>query len=808
METLLQDIRYGFRMLRKSPGFTAVAVITLALGIGANTAIFSVVQAVLLKSLPYPSPDRLMVLGEYQKHTGQSSVAWPNFLDWRQQSRAFEAMAAVRTDSRNLTGVGEPLLLRAGEVSAPFFPMLGAKTIFGRTFTEAEDQPAAQPTAVLGYEFWRNRLGGDASVQGHELTIDGVPFTVVGVLPPGFKFFQQNIDLYIPVGLNGNNPIWQDRGNHPGLRVIARLKDGTSQSAAQSDMDTIMGRLEQQYPQSNSGEGAKIVSLYKYRFADIAPVLYTLLAAVVCVLLIGCANVANLLQARAIARHREFAIRSAVGAPRFRIVRQMLTESVLLGWMGGALGLLLAPWAIATLVRFAPQDVPRLAETRIDSGVLLFTFGISILSGLVFGGAPAFQSSRSNLNTVLKESGLTATGTRSRQLLRSGLFVAEVALALLLLVPCGLLLRSLVKAQAVNPGFSSDHVLAFDVMLPSRQYPRGNERREIFFRQALETIRRLPGVVSAGAVLCPPSAGQCWGSVYELSDRPIPKQSELPHSVFNLADADYFRTMKISLNEGRYFDSGDTAKSPPVAIVNRTFARTWWPHESAVGKRVKQGFPQDPSPYREIVGVVDDVKQDGPDAQQQPEVYQPLAQTPPAAMTLVARTVGNPMDFAKTAEDAIHSVDDKLPVSAIQPMTQYLSESLAGRKFSTLLLNLFGALAVLLAAVGIYGVVAYSVAQRTHEIGIRMALGARQTDVLRMVVSGGMRLMAVGIGIGLLCTLAVTRLLASLLFGVTAKDPLTFASVVALLATVVLVACLVPARRAAKVDPMVALRYE
>ena len=807
IDALLQDVRYGLRVLRKSPGFFFAAVITLALGIGANSAIFSVVRAVLLKSLPYPDPDRVMVINEYQSYTGESSVGWANFVDYRVQNHSMQAVSAFRHDNRILTGVGEPELLSVNEVSAPFFSILGVKPVLGRAFTEAEDQASASKTVVLSYEFWRSHLGGDPSAVGRALTLDGVPFAVVGVLPAGWAFSERKADLYLPIGLHGDSPDWLDRGNHQGLRVIARLKDGTSQASAQGELDTIMRRLELQYPRTNSGERAKIESLYSYRFAGVRPVLYTLLGAVLCILLIACANVANLLQARTIGRQKEFAIRSAVGAPRFRIARQMLTESMLLGLVGGGVGLLLAPWAVAGLVRLAPQDVPRLMEARIDGGVLLYTLVVSVLSGLVFGVAPAVQSSRAGLSGVMKEAAQTLTAGRSRHRLRAGLFVLEVALVLLLIVPCGLMLRSLINAQTIPLGFNPDHVLALDVLLPAKQYPRG-AARTAFYQQVLPRLREVPGVLSASAVLCPPSVGQCWGSIFELSDRPVPKQSDLPHSVFNIADDDYFRTMQIVLREGRYFNSRDTADSPPVVIVNQTFAHTWFPHESAVGKRVKQGFPQDDAPYREIVGVVDDVKQDGPDAEQQPEVFEPMSQSPAEGATLMVRTAGNPMDFAKAATAAVHSLDDKLPVSAIQPMPQYLSTSLASRKFSTLLLNLFGGLAVFLAAIGIYSVMAYSVAQRTHEIGIRMALGARPGDVLRMVVGGGMRLMAVGIGAGFVAALVATRLLRSLLFGVSTNDPLTLISVVALLGTVVILACAIPARRAAQVDPMVALRYE
>lgn len=807
MTGLFHDLRYALRQLRKSPGFATVAVLTLALGIGANTAIFSVVRAVLLKTLPYGDPDRLMILDEYQQRTGRMSVAWPNFLDWRDQNHSFQAMAAYRQDQRSLTGVGEPMILRVGEVSSPLFSLLGAEPILGRTFSAAEDKPGADPTAVLSYAFWRNRMGGDTSVLGRAITLSGVPVTVVGVLPPDFSFFQDRRDLYLPLGLEGSSATWLNRENHPGLRVLARLKPEISKATAQTDMDGLMGRLEQQYPGSNSGERASVASLYDYRFAELRPTFYTLLAAVACVLLIACGNMANLFLARAAARQKEFAVRLAIGAGRMRVARQLLTESVLLSVGGGLLGLLAARWAITPLLRLAPQDIPRLADTKVDAGVMLFTFAISILTGILFGFAPAWQSSRTKVNDSLKDSGGTVTPGRFRQRLRASLLVSEVALALVLVFACGLLIRSLFKAQRVDPGFNADHVLALDVLLPSRRY-HDDQKIAQFFYQALERIRTLPGVASASAVLCPPLVGTCWNSVYLVSGRPNPTHGDIPSSAFNIAEPDYFRTMQIPLLEGRYFTATDDAKSPPVIIINRTLAELWWPHESPLGQRIKQGFPQDNTPYREIVGVVGDLKQEGLDAVQLPEVFEPVLQSPSQAMTVTVRTEGDAQSMASEAVGVIQSVDKDLPVSAIQPMNQYVSESLARRKFSTLLLGLFGGLALLLAAVGIYGVMGYTVAQRGHEIGIRMALGARQHDVLALMVSYGLRLTFIGIAIGLTLAFLLAHGIASLLFRVSDKDPMTFIAVAALLSGVAGLASYIPARRAAKVDPMVALRYE
>ena len=807
MNTLLQDVRYSLRMLRKSPGFTIVAMLTLALGIGANTAIFSVVRAVLLKSLPYPNPERLALLDEYQEHSGRLSVAWPNFLDLQAQNHSFEALAAYRTTQRALTGAGEPVLLNGGEVSASFFSILGVKPVLGRAFADKEDKPGASPTAVLSYAFWRNRLGGDSSVLGRSITLSGESFTVVGVLPPGFKYFHQPIDLYLPIGLEGARPAWINRENHPGLLVVGRLKPGVSQQTAQTEVDTIMRRLEQQYPASNSGERASVQALFESQISGYRTMFYMLLTAVACVLLIACANVANLLLARVTGRQKEFAVRAAIGAPRARIVRQVLTESLLLAALGGALGLLLASQALAPLLRMAPQDVPRLSDTAVDYNVALFTAFISALTGVLFGLAPAFHSSRTDVNSLMKDSGATITPGRTRQKFRSGLLVSEVALAMVLVVACGLLVRSLMKAQGVNPGFEPDHVLALDVLLPSQQY-RSDDEQRAFFDRALQQIRSIPGAVSASAVLCPPLTGTCWGSVYLLSDRPIPAQNQIPSSVFNIADAQYFQTMKIPLLSGRLFAETDTNKSPPVILINETLAKMWWPHESPLGKRIKQGFPQNKAPYREIVGVVGDLKQEGPDAHQLPEIFEPASQSSSSDMTVVVRTEADPASMTAAVEGSIRSIDKNLPFSSVQPMTHYLSESLAQRRFATLLLAIFGGLALILASLGIYGVTAYAVAQRRHEIGIRMALGATRENVLALVLSQGLRLGLIGVAIGLSLSLFITRLMASLLFGVSSKDPATFGLVALLLCAVALFACYIPARRAAEVDPMVALRYE
>jgi putative ABC transport system permease protein len=804
---LLQDLRYAARTLSKSPGFTFVAVLTLALGIGANTAIFSVVHAVLLRRLPYPEPDRLVVMRERHIHHCCMGVAWPTFLDWRGQARSFQDMAGFRTNHVMLSGLGEPEMLRSAQISAPFLPLLGVRTALGRNFDAADDKPGAPPVALLSHGVWKRRFGGDPSVVGRTVDLDATPYTIVGVLPASFAFFPDAVDVYTPVGLMGSLKSWQERGNHSGMRVLGRLAPGASFEGARREMETIMLGLEKEYPKSNSGQRAMVAFLDDALFHDFRAALWILLAAVGVVLLIACANVAHLLLARASARRREFAIRTAIGAGRARIVRQLLTESLLLSAIGGALGVVLAAWALGPLLRLSPPEIPRLADTTIDPAVLFFTLAASTLTGLVFGLVPAAQASRTDPQTTLRESGNSATGGLERQRLRSALFVSEVALAFVLAVASGLLLRSLRRVEGVSPGLETDGVLALDVYLPEAKYKTDEEQRR-FHERALEEIRRLPGVENASASMCTPVVGQCWGSVYLVSDRPVPSQSELPDSAFNMVESSYFQTMRVPLKEGRFFDATDTPTSPPVVVINERMARKWWPTESPLGKRIKQGFPQDDVPFREIVGVVGDVPQSGLDEEIRTEVFLPMAQDPAAALTLLVRTNRPPMSMAKAVIAAVHALDKDQAVTAVQPMTQYIAESLARRRFNTLLLGAFGALALLLASVGIYGVVSYGVAQRRREIGIRTALGANPGDVLRLVFRQALRLAAIGLVLGAVAAAGLTRFLSSLLFGVGPTDPLTFGVVAFVVTGVVALACARPARRAMSVDPATVLRSE
>ncbi|HEX4438667.1 MAG TPA: ABC transporter permease [Thermoanaerobaculia bacterium] len=805
MHDFLQDLRYGLRTLLRAPSFTAVAVVTPALGIGANTAIFSVVHAVLLRRLPYPDPDRLVVIAESQHVVGDMGVAWPDFLDMRERVRSMGPLALYRADDMTVAGQREPELLHVGEVSAEFFPLLGATPAAGRLLLSADDRPGAAPTVVLSDEMWRSRFGGDRGVIGRSLRLDAVPHTIVGVLPRGFSFFPKRVDLYRPIGLHGGDEVWLDRRNHSGARVLGRLAPGRALAEARTELDGVMRQLEAQYPESHSAETAKIRPLDDKMFEDVRAAAWTLLAAVGLVLLLACVNVAHLQLARGTARQKELAIRAALGAGRGRIVRQLLTESLCVSAVGGVLGLLLASWALGPIVRLAPDDIPRLAQTRIDPGVLLFTLALSIATGLLFGAAPALTASRPDPQAALSDGGRGSTGGRSRSRFRTLLFVSEVALAFVLVIGSGLLIRSLLSALAVAPGFRPEGTLALDVALPEAKYPDAGPRRQ-FYERAIAELRQLPGVEAASAIYCAPLVGRCWGSVYTLTDRALPPRGELPSAAWNVAEPSYFQTAGIPLREGRQFTEADGADAPKVIIVNESFARHWWPGRSAVGKRVSQGFPDHDPKVFEIVGVVDDTRQEALDIAPRDEAFIPWAQSPHPSMTFVLRTTLPPMSLAKPAVAAIQSVDPDQSVSRVMPMTGYLSESVASRRFTTTLLGLFGLLALVLASVGIYGVVSYGVAERRREIGIRTALGARPRDVLRMIVGGALRLAAAGMAVGAIAALALSRLLSSLLFGVGPSDPATYAGVVVLLSSVVLAACVIPARGALRVDPNSVLR--
>jgi putative ABC transport system permease protein len=795
-------------MLLKQPGFTVIAVIALALGIGANTAIFSVVNAVLLEPLPFPNPDRLMIVYESRLDRGasRSAVSYPNFVDWRDQNHVFERMSTYRTSDFILTGDGDPARIQGAVVNADLFPLLGVTPILGRPFLPDEDKPGDSGRVVLlSHRLWQTRFNSDPSVIDRSLVLGGKNYTVVGVMPEGFQFpiGSDPVDLWSTVSIDSF--MFEQRGAHY-MHVIARLKPDVSLEGAKAEMDGIAANLERQYPDDNSHRGVNIVPALESMIGDVRPALLILLGAVGCVLLIGCANVANLLLARATTRHKEVAIRAALGASRWRVVRQLLTESVLLSMAGGALGLLVAMWGTDVLVALSREDIPRAAQIGLDGRVLGFTFLVSILTGLIFGLVPALHSSKTELTEALKEGGRGSTEGARRNRLRAVLVVGEVAVAIILLAGAGLLIQSLRRLQQVDPGFNPNNVLTFSIGLPEVKYKP--EQQVQFYRQLQTRIDSLPGVKSSSGGYPLPMGGDRMRVTFETEGRPIPK-GELPATEIRTIGLDYFRTLGIPLIKGRDFTERDDEKAPAVIIVNEAFARKFFPGEDPIGKLIKPGISagDEESPMREIVGVVGNVRHMSLSAETDPEAYEPHAQLT-FDMAVLVRTETDPLSIAGAVQSEIRAMDKDLPAYNIKTMDQYLAASVAHPRFNTLLLTLFAGMALLLTAVGLYGVMSYSVNQRTHEIGIRMALGANRSDVLKLVIGQGMTLTAIGVSVGLTGAFFLTRLLENFLFGVNSTDPATFAAIAMLLVAVALLACFIPARRATKVDPMVALRYE
>jgi putative ABC transport system permease protein len=807
MHSFWQDLRYGARMLLKNPGFTLIAVLTLALGIGANTAIFSVINGVLLGSLPYPHPEQLAMVWCDNKRQGipDDITSYPNFVDWRDRNKTFQGMAGVTDDTYNLTGRGEPEEIRAASVSPNFFQLLGVNPVRGRGFTAEEEQPGRDRIAILSHSLWQRHFGGDPDILNKTILLSGEPNVVVGIMPPGFQF-PEKTELWKPLA-----PDERMRGARSAfwLPIVGRFKPGVTRAQAQADLEVITTQIQQQFPDM-AGYGVNVVPVLEQSVGFIRRALMILFVAVLFVLLIACANVANLLLARAAVRQREVSIRAAMGAGRRRIVRQLMTESMLLAVLGGALGVLLAWWGLKLLIGLSPADIPRLENIRLDGRVLLFTMGLSLLTGLIFGLAPALQTSQLNLSETLKEGGRTGgggAGGRRAQRIRGAFIVAEVALTLALLVGAGLLVRSFWRLQQVDPGFRPDHLLTMRLSLSGSNYATGAQAVS-FFERLQGRLAALPGVVSASAttgVMLPKLANSAGFTIEGRPRDPNEQGLELP---IDTVQPNYFQTMGVQLLKGRTFTSQDTRESPRVTIVNETFAKRYFPDEDPIGKRFTFGRPGPNTRWITIVGVVRDTKRQGVEQPIRIESWMPLAQRPSGSMELVLRTTGDPLLLSNAVREAVWSIDRDLPIPTIRTMEQVMSERVAQRRLNMLLLGLFALVALILAAVGIYGVMSYTVTQRTHEIGIRMALGAQSGDVIGLVLKQGIALTLVGVAFGLIATFMLTRLMASLLFGVSARDPITFAAIAALLTGVALLACWIPARRATEVDPMVALRCE
>ena len=812
-----QDVRYGLRMLAKNPAFTAVAVLTLALGIGANTAIFSVVNGVLIRPLPYPEPDRLVgVWNRYPKMgLERAALSGPDFVDRRDQSRVFEKLGVYSDANLNLTGVGDPERIQGIRVSADLFPVLGVPAALGRTFSAQEDTPGSEAVVVLSDGLWKRRFGSDPAIVGKSITLNGKGHTVIGVMPARFGFPSPAIEMWVPLALSREAVDPSQRGNEYLNAGVARLKPGVSLVSAQADMDRITGDILASMPQAardyfgGAGWGSIVRPLKESVVGDAGRALWVLLGAVACLLLIACANVSNLQLARSAARQREIAVRVALGAGRWRISRQLLTESVLLAGLGGGIGLAMAAWGVDLLIAARPANLPRLEEIAVDGRVLIFTMAISMLTGLIFGMAPALQASRAGLGESLKESGRSTTGGLLRRRIRQVLVVSQVSLALILLVGAGLLVQSLQKLQRVDPGFNSRNVLSMFVSLPASRYEK-RERILAFYRDLLDRLGRLPGVEGAAAASLIPFAEGNWTASFFAEDQPPSPGTTLPVAAMRVVTPGYFRFLGIPLHRGRDFAPTDDAGSPGVAIVDAGTARRLWPGEDPVGKRITFSDSPKDARWLTVVGVAGEVKDASLDSDPMIHVYLPENQSVQRAMFLLVR--GRGLTPATSLLPAIRReiahMDADQPIFAVRTLESYVSDALAQPRFRSSLIGLFALLALVLATLGIYAVISTSVTQRTQEIGIRMTLGAQASDVVRLILAQGLPLALTGVGVGLVVASVLTRVLSGLLFGVGARDPETFAAVSILLILVSLCACYLPARRAARLDPVAALHYE
>jgi predicted permease len=813
MNALLQDLHYATRMLLKSPGFAAIAILTLALGIGANTALFSVVNGVLLNPLPYPHPGQLAAL--YGKTTGfdRAPIAYLNFLDWQRDTHSFSSMAMYHNEDYNFTGRGEAERVSGYMISADFFSTLGVNPILGRMFRPEDDQLGAAPVVILSGGFWSREFGSSPDIAGKSITLNGASYTIVGVIPSNFTFYGQHRDVYTPIG-QWNDPSFRDRRIVHSSGMVGRLKPGVTLPQAKADMESIAQNLAVAYPQADKGVDTLLVSMKEDMVGNVQPFLLLLLGAVGFLLLIACANVANLLLARSIGRSREFAVRAALGASHVRVIRQLLTESILLAGLGGALGLLLAFWGTKAVLGTLPGTLPRASEVSLDSRVLLFTLGVSLFAGILFGLAPALKTSRVNLQEILKESGRGSSGARHRL---QGVFVAvEIALALVLLVGAGLMVRSLAALWRVNPGFNPSHAITFSLSLPASPTTSAAETRARL-RQFDDKMRAIPSVQAVSVTLGSRPMIHNSTEAFWIEGRPKPaNDNDMNQAMFYLAESGFEQAMGITMDHGRFITPEDNEHSPVVIVIDEVFARMYFPHEDPIGKHVNLALF---GARAEIVGVAGHVKQWGLDADSKSAIeaqfYYPFMQLPEKLMPLAAtgvavvlRTEGDPTAVMGAVRRAVEEIDPREVVYNVETMNEVVSNSFAARRLSMIFLSIFAVIALMLACVGIYGVISYLVGQRTHEIGVRVALGAQPSDVLRLVIGHGVRMALIGIAIGTGAALGLTRLMANQLFGVGVHDPLTFAGVAMLMIIVAVAACYVPARRAMKVDPIIALRYE
>ncbi len=810
MRVLIQDLRFAVRQMAKRPGFTAVIVLTMALGIGANAAIFSVLDAVLLRPLPYTQPERLIKV--WTRFTGiglpndQNWVSAPEFRDLQQLNRSFSDLAAINTGSFNLGVKGSPQRVVGSSVSPSLFGMLCARPLLGRTFLPEEGQPGRDKEVILSYGLWRRVFGGNPGVIGSTIDIDGVPMSVVGVMPSGFAYPDES-EIWGPLAFSPDDLSENSRGGH-GLEVLGRIKPGLSIAQVQSDMDRVARTMIEQhgsYPYEKYGFGIILHPLLEETVGDVKPSLFVLMAAVGLVLLIACANIANLLLARSTERQQEMETRMALGAGSWRLTRQLLTESVVLAFAGGFVGLAITPWALEGLVAIAAKTLPRAVHTSIDGRALALTAAISLATGILFGLAPALQAGRKRHFEGLK-SGRSTEGRQPKRL-RSALVIGETAFSLLLVAGAGLLLRSFAEILKVDPGFRPENVLTMRVSLPDASYSKPDQVRG-FYDELLTRVQRLPGVQSAGAVSGLPLSGNGGSGTTTVDTQSVPMEDSTPEADQRVVTPDYFKAMGISLVRGRFFEARDTDGAPPVTIIDESLAQTYWPNQDPIGKRLHQGGRQAKVPWATVVGVVRHVRNRTLEARSRVEVYWPENQRAFGAMTLAVLAQGNAMSLVPTIQREVSSIDPDLPVYSVRTMTQVMGESVERRRLALILLAVFAGLALVLASVGIYGVTSYGVAQRKMEIGLRMALGADRGQVLRMMIWSGMTTIAIGLGFGLILALSLTRLMSGLLFAVRASDPLALGGAALLLMIAALLAIFIPARRATKVNPMVALRYE